>query len=120
MDSETPKQGTEESVVTNCESSTGSDKVTGAGDYNASHIRILKPEEVVQRMPWLKAESLAQQYNRDVAFIRRGLRACREAGVSERYFVSRYLEKDPSVPYNPLVDHHSRLLQNLRDEDDEN
>lgn len=66
--------------------------------YTAANIRILDRDEIVERFEWAKIAELADRYGRSEDWIRRGLQACREAGVDERYFVDRYLEHKPYVP----------------------
>src|SRR5574343_148020 len=57
-----------------------------------------------------KAQS-ANQYNKPLEFIQRGLEACKLAGVSSAYFINRYLEGDKTVPVNDAVAYHSKVLQ---------
>jgi hypothetical protein len=64
-------------------------------------------------MPWLKADELASRYGKDVDFIERGLRACRQANVGEGYFIKRYLEDMKHIPRDDAVDYQSRLIQGL-------
>jgi len=80
-------------------------------EYTAESIRILDAGEACQRFAWLDAEALATRYRRPVAWISRGLEACRRAGVDRQYFVDRYLEKR-DVPRNPIVDTAFRELLN--------
>lgn len=82
-------------------------------NYNTSNIIILSESEAIQTMPWLKAESLSSQYNKDVGFVGRGLLACRNAGVSEQYFIDRYFKDDKTIPFDRDVDYQSRLIQGL-------
>jgi hypothetical protein len=82
-------------------------------NYDASKIKILTDVEAVERMPWLEAETLAAKYNKDVDFIRRGLQSCRSAGISEKYFIKRYLEEDKAIPLDQAVDYQARVLQGL-------
>lgn len=89
-----------------------------SGEYNASSIKILSKSEAYQRMPWLKADELAQRYGKDVDFIKRGLQACRSANVGEEYFVKRYLEEMKDIPMDEAVDYQSRVLQGLVKERD--
>ena len=70
---------------------------TTADNYNARSIRILQPDEVNERFEWHKIEELAQQYQRSPKWIERGFEACWRSGVDKDYFISRYLDKDPSV-----------------------
>lgn len=84
-----------------------------ADEYSAAHIKILPPEEALERMPWLKAETLAAQYGKDKVFIERGLKACRLAGVSEQYFIRRYCQEDKTIPKNDAVEYQSRVIQGL-------
>jgi hypothetical protein len=79
-------------------------------DYNADSIRILQPEEAEERFEWLKIQQLANQYHCTTEWIERGLEACWRAGVPKSYFISRYLDKDSTVPVNPLVSEAFREL----------
>lgn len=80
-------------------------------DYSASNIRVLNSQEVLEKMPWIEPEILATKYNKDVEFIKRGLLACRNAGVSDSYFIDRYLEGNKDIPHNKDVEYQSKLLQ---------
>ena len=48
--------------------------------YNAESIRILTAKEVGETQPWIAAETLAQDYAQDVAFVRRLIDACLVSG----------------------------------------
>ena len=61
--------------------------------YDASSIRVLKPDEIASRFEWVHIADLAKKYARPEEWIERGFRACEHAGVSPDYFVERYLEK---------------------------
>jgi len=52
---------------------------------------------------WEWAEELAHEFTRPAAWINRGFRACREAGVSPEYFIDRYLHRK-LIPMNTAVD----------------
>lgn len=80
-------------------------------EYTADSIRILDHSEATHRFAWLDVETLATHYRRPVAWISRGLEACRRAGVDRDYFVDRYLERR-DVPRNPIVDTAFRELLN--------
>jgi hypothetical protein len=71
--------------------------------YDASSIKILKPEEASEKFEWLKLQQLADHYHCTTEWIERGFKACYRAGVDKQYFISRYLEKDVTVPINALV-----------------
>ena len=75
------------------------------GRYRAVNIHILDPSEVGldPRFDWELAFNLAEEFIRPVQWIKRGILACREAGVSPQYFIDRYLHKKP-VPMNRHVD----------------
>lgn len=77
--------------------------------YTAASIRILQPEEIVERFEWAAIGSLAAQYRRPAAWIERGFAACQAAGVSPDYFVARYLEGQ-DLPRNDAVEYHFRQL----------
>lgn len=72
--------------------------------YDASCIKILSPEAVKEKFEWAKSGDLAHKYRRDANWIESGLEACRRAGISQDYFIKKYLEKDESIPKNPLVE----------------
>lgn len=69
------------------------------------------------------ATELITKYGKDKGFIERGLLACRNAGVSETYFIERYLEGNKEIgnasstqqftQFNADVDYQSRLIQRL-------
>ena len=61
--------------------------------YDASSIRVLKPEEIASRFEWVHIADLAKKFVCPEEWIERGFRACEYAGVSPDYFVERYLEK---------------------------
>jgi hypothetical protein len=82
--------------------------------YDASSIKVLHDNELFERMPWLMAETLAAEYGKDVKFVERGLQACRNAGVSEHYFIKRYLEGDKTIPKDDAVEYHARLIAGLQ------
>jgi hypothetical protein len=79
-------------------------------DYTAESIRILEPAEVEERFGWAQAAALAERYRRPEPWIRRGLEACRRAGVEADYFVERYLRKRRDIPRNPAVEECMREL----------
>jgi hypothetical protein len=68
--------------------------------YTAANIRILEPQEVVERFDWAKVGALAAQYHQPAEFVARGLEACTASGVQLDYFVGRYLRWDRSIPRN--------------------
>lgn len=72
-------------------------------EYNSSSIRILHPDEAIEKFEWLKIQELANKYHCTVEWVERGLEACWRAGVDKKYFVDRYLEKDKTIPANALV-----------------
>ena len=78
-------------------------------DYTAASIRILEPAEVTTRFTWARVAALADEYRRPAAWIARGLEACRRAGVSEDYFIARYLRRE-SLPLDRRVDDAMREL----------
>jgi hypothetical protein len=80
--------------------------------YDASTIKILSPDEVAEKFEWAKAGELAHKYKRDVNWIESGLEACRRAGISQDYFIGRYLEKDETIPKNTMVE---QAYRDLRD-----
>ena len=77
--------------------------------HTAAHIRILEPAEVTTRFTWARVAALADEYRRPAAWIARGLEACRRAGVSEDYFIARYLRRE-SLPLDRRVDDAMREL----------
>lgn len=75
--------------------------------YDASAIRVLTDAEVITSFEWAEVGSLAAQYGAPSAFVRRGLEACRRAGVPPTYLIDRYLRlarPDPAVPLDLAVD----------------
>ena len=80
-----------------------------AATYTAADIRILEPTEVSERFTWARVAELADRYRKPAAWISRGLEACRRAGISDAYFVSRYLERS-DVPRHDGADQAMRDL----------
>ena len=74
------------------------------GAYAASSIVILDASECISNpmFDWELAEDLAHEFTRPVEWIKRGISACREAGVSPEYFIDRYLLRKP-IPMNEEV-----------------
>ena len=58
---------------------------------------------------WELAQSLADEYTRPVEWIKRSIRACREAGESPQYFIDRYLIKT-GIELNQTVDQEFRTI----------
>jgi len=73
-------------------------------NYDASCIKILAHEDVVEKFDWAKIGELADKYKRDPKWIENGFEACRASSVSPDYFVQRYLEGNKDIPKNPLVE----------------
>lgn len=79
--------------------------------YDASNIHVLKEHDMANPMfDWVLIDALSVKYNRDKEWIARSIAACREAGVSPKYFIDRYLERTGS-PLNIDVDTTSRSIQ---------
>ena len=78
-------------------------------DYTAASIRILEPTEITTRFTWSRVAALADEYRRPAAWIARGLEACRRAGVSEDYFIGRYLRRE-AIAKDEGVDQQMREL----------
>jgi hypothetical protein len=72
--------------------------------YDARSIRILSDVELIESFDWAKATALSIQYGKDPKWIERGLAACQAVGVSQNYFIQRYLVGDRSVPIHEGVD----------------
>jgi len=77
--------------------------------YNASSIRIRSDDDTMQ--DWELIPYLADKYTRDAKWIERSIQACREAGMSIDYFVSRYLDNDKSIKINQNVCIESAKIQ---------
>ena len=82
------------------------------GVYTASNIVIMgEPERISNPMfDWELAEDLAHEFTRPVEWIKRGILACREAGITPLYFIDRYLLRK-SLLMNKDVDQASRAIQ---------
>lgn len=80
-------------------------------EYNAANIKLPSDEELLKQTPWLMAGTLANEYDRDQAFIERGIEACQLAGESVDYFINRYLKGDRTIPENKEVSVISMELQ---------
>jgi len=79
------------------------------GAYGAKNIVILRePDRMENPMfDWELSQRLADEYTRPVEWIKRGILACRGAGVTPQYFIDRYLLRIP-LPMNKDVDQASR------------
>ncbi len=79
--------------------------------YTASSIVILGASECISNpmFDWELAEDLAHEFTCPVEWIKRSILACREAGVSPKYFIDRYLLQKP-IPINKEVDQAFREL----------
>ena len=70
-----------------------------------------EPERISNPMfDWELAEDLAHEFTRPVEWIKRGILACREAGITPLYFIDRYLLRK-SLLMNKDVDQASRAIQ---------
>ncbi|CAK1907345.1 conserved hypothetical protein [Vibrio crassostreae] len=68
-------------------------------EYNATCIKILRPEEVKQ-FDWVLLSELAEQYKQPTEWLQRGFEASRRLNLDPReYFVPRYVLKDTVKPY---------------------
>ncbi|EPR6391085.1 hypothetical protein ACU7RR_004291 [Providencia stuartii] len=61
--------------------------------YDEKSIRILKPEEAIDRFDWLKAEELAREYTCPLDWVKRGFEASRRLGISPEHFIDKYVRK---------------------------
>lgn len=75
-----------------------------ATNYTADSIKVLTHEQTTARFEWLEAATLAAEYGRPLAYVKRGLEACNRAQVPHTYFVERYLRGDKSVPRHEGAD----------------
>lgn len=62
-------------------------------NYDEKSIRILKPEEAIDRFDWLKAEELAKEYTCPLEWVKRGFEASRRLGISPEHFINKYVRK---------------------------
>ena len=85
--------------------------VPSGGSYEAKNIAILRePDRIDNPMfDWELSQRLADEYTRPVEWIKRSIRACREAGVSPQYFIDRYLIKS-GIEMNQSVDQEFRTI----------
>jgi hypothetical protein len=76
------------------------------GTYTAADIRILSPEDAVERSDFARAEAWSIQYGVSPDWLQRALEACRRAGADPEYLRQRYLLPNgrETAPVNPLVD----------------
>ena len=63
--------------------------------YDASAIKVLSDEEIIEQMPWVLLDSLANQYKKPRVFIETGLEICSILEISPNYFIDKYLKKIP-------------------------
>jgi len=76
-------------------------------DYTAANIQIRDGAE----FDFVLIEQWAREYVRPEEWVRRGVEACRLAGVEPDYFKTRYLDKEKSIPAIPEVLEISNQLQ---------
>ncbi len=81
------------------------------GSYEATNIVILREPDRIDNpnFDWELSQSLADKYTRPVEWIKRSIRACREAGESPQYFIDRYLIKT-GIEMNQSVDQEFRTI----------
>ena len=72
--------------------------------YDADSIKILTDEEINQKFGWVKADTLAAQYQKDKIWVANGLEACRRCGLEPDYFIERYLIGNKAIPKNEFMD----------------
>ena len=79
--------------------------------YTASDIVIMGDAERMANpiFDWELAQQLAENFCRPVAWIERGIAACRDAGTPPQYFIDRYLHR-MLIPMNIGVDQSFRNL----------
>jgi len=74
-----------------------------AASYGADSIQVLTAAEAQERMPWLRADTLARDYSLPIEYVRRLIETCRRSGWPLDQAVARYKEGDTSVPVPPEV-----------------
>ena len=62
--------------------------------YDSGDIKVLKEEDAGERFLWKKAEALSGKYNVPVSCVQRGLETSERLGMTEDYYVNRYLRKE--------------------------
>ena len=79
--------------------------------YTASSIAVLSDSECMSNpaFDWELAQQLAGDFCRPLEWVRRGIAACRDAGVEPQYFIDRYLHRKP-IPMDFTVDKSLREL----------
>lgn len=82
--------------------------------YDASSITILDDEQVCSRFVWAKAGLLATRFKRPVAWIQRGLEACDRIGMDHRFFIEKYLERQPLPKHDGLCAALQDILKETR------
>lgn len=65
--------------------------------YTADSIKILTAKEVAETQPWVAAETLAKDYQQDIAFVQRLLEVCAITFWPVEQAIARYLEGDKTV-----------------------
>lgn len=68
--------------------------------YDENSIRILSAIEIADRFGWLRAETLAREYNQPVEWVKRGFEASRRLGIEPDFFIEKYILKQDK-PKNP-------------------
>lgn len=61
--------------------------------YDASSIKVLKPEEAEESFQWLKAENLSSEYMVPLKCVQRGLETSTILGIKPDYYINKYLKK---------------------------
>ncbi|HBE9085324.1 TPA: hypothetical protein KNG82_002197 [Escherichia coli] len=59
--------------------------------YDENSIKILSAREINERCDWVKAETLAAEYNLPLEWVNRGFEACHRLGISPGLFVDKYI-----------------------------
>ncbi|OOZ40235.1 hypothetical protein [Solemya elarraichensis gill symbiont] len=98
-------------IVTNPVAPLSTANKSNISTYDASSIKVLSEHDRMDNpaFDYELAERLARDFNEPIAWVKRGIAACRHAGVSTQYFVDRHLFKKP-MPMNCDVDKAFREL----------
>ena len=76
-------------------------------NYNANSIQIKEVE-----FDFNLIEIWANKYSKSIGFVKRGIEACRLAGIDPDYFLRKYLKNETGVVENKEVTEINKSLQN--------
>jgi len=79
-------------------------------EYTAANIKIPTAAELQEKMPWLRAHTLAKDYDQPIEFIERLLKACHISGWPVEQAIAKYLDGDKIIVTPPEMQQAHREL----------